>query len=94
MPPSRALSDPEARLLRKGKGKEAKLVFMAHALMENRHGMLVDYSDHPSGGYGGAGYCAGVVGRKRGSGAFIPERWAETKATTPGTAWRTCAGVG
>ena len=35
-------TDPEARLLRKGKGKEAKLVFMAHALMENRHGMLVD----------------------------------------------------
>ena len=29
-------TDPEARLLRKGKGKEAKLVFMAHALMENR----------------------------------------------------------
>ncbi len=36
-------TDPEARLLRKGKGKEAKLVFMAHALMENRHGMLVDF---------------------------------------------------
>ncbi|MSQ07045.1 MAG: IS5/IS1182 family transposase, partial [Dehalococcoidia bacterium] len=32
----------EARLLRKGKGKEAKLVFMAHALMENRNGMLVE----------------------------------------------------
>ena len=30
-------------MLRKGKGKEAKLVFMAHALMENRHGMLVDF---------------------------------------------------
>src|SRR3990172_3753377 len=30
-------TDPDARLLRKGKGKEAKLVFMAHALMENRH---------------------------------------------------------
>ena len=36
-------TDPEALLLRKGKGKEAKLVFMAHALMENRHGMLVDF---------------------------------------------------
>ena len=29
-----------------------------------------------------------------GDGAFIPERWAETKATTPGTAWRTCGGAG
>ena len=36
-------TNPEARLLRKGKGKEARLVFMAHALMENRHGMLVDF---------------------------------------------------
>ena len=36
-------TDPEARLFRKGKGKEAKLVFMAHALMENRNGMLADF---------------------------------------------------
>ncbi len=39
-------TDPEARLLRKGKGKEANMVRlrrMAHALMENRHGMLVDF---------------------------------------------------
>lgn len=36
-------TDPEARLFRKGKGKEAKLVFMAHALMENRHGLLADF---------------------------------------------------
>ena len=30
-------------MLRKGKGKEARLAFMAHALLENRHGMLVDF---------------------------------------------------
>jgi transposase len=36
-------TDPEARLYRKGKGKEAKLVFMAHALMENRNGLLADF---------------------------------------------------
>jgi transposase len=36
-------TDPESRLLRKGKGKEARLVFMGHALMENRHGLLVDF---------------------------------------------------
>ena len=40
-------TDPEARLLRKGKGKEARLVFMAHALMQNRHGMLVDFQTRP-----------------------------------------------
>src|SRR3954471_20371706 len=36
-------TDPEARLMRKGKGKEAKLVFMGHALMENQNGLLVDF---------------------------------------------------
>ena len=30
-------TDPEAKLFRKGQGKEAKLCFMGHALMENRH---------------------------------------------------------
>ena len=34
-------TDPEAKLYRKGKGKEAKLCFMGHALMENRHGLVV-----------------------------------------------------
>jgi len=34
-------TDPDARLYRKGAGKEAKLSFMGHALMENRSGLLV-----------------------------------------------------
>lgn len=34
-------TDPEARLLKKGKGKEAKLCFAAHAAMENRNGLCV-----------------------------------------------------
>jgi transposase len=36
-------TDPEARLAKKGRGKEAHLAFMGHALMENRHGLLVDF---------------------------------------------------
>jgi transposase len=35
-------TDPEARLYRKRPGKEAKLCFMGHALMENRSGLVVD----------------------------------------------------
>jgi transposase len=35
-------TDPDARLYRKGKGKETKLCFIGHALMENCHGLLVD----------------------------------------------------
>jgi hypothetical protein len=34
-------TDPDARLYRKGRSKEAKLVFMGHALMENRNGLIV-----------------------------------------------------
>ena len=36
-------TDPESRLMRKGKGKEARLVFTGHALMENRNGLLMDF---------------------------------------------------
>jgi transposase len=35
-------TDPDARLYRKGAGKEAKLCFLGHLLMENRNGLLVD----------------------------------------------------
>jgi hypothetical protein len=34
-------TDAEARLFRKGPGKEARLCFMGHALMENRNGLIV-----------------------------------------------------
>ena len=86
-------TDPEARLLRKGEGKEARLVFMAHALMENRHGMLVDFQTTQATGTAERILCRSCW-TKPGSEAFIPERWAETKATTLGTVWQTCAGVG
>ena len=35
-------TDPEARLARKGKGKEARLSFSGHVLMENRNGLVVN----------------------------------------------------
>ena len=35
-------TDPDARLYKKGQGKEARLCFMGHGLMENRHGLVVD----------------------------------------------------
>jgi transposase len=34
-------SDPDSRLYRKAAGREAKLSYMGHALMENRHGLAV-----------------------------------------------------
>jgi transposase len=44
-------TDPEARLYRKGPGKEAKLCFIGHALMENRHGLFVDACLTPADGH-------------------------------------------
>jgi transposase len=35
-------TDPDARLYKKSKGSEAKLGFLGHLLMENRHGLVVD----------------------------------------------------
>jgi transposase len=34
-------TDPDARLMRKGRGKEAKLCYQASVLMENRNGLVV-----------------------------------------------------
>jgi transposase len=35
-------TDPEARLYKKAKGQEAKLAYLGHVLMENRHALVVD----------------------------------------------------
>jgi transposase len=45
-------TDPDARLYKKGPGKEAKLCFMGHALMENRLALLVDTCLTPADGHG------------------------------------------
>ena len=34
-------TDPQSRLYRKGLGKEAKLSYLGHTVMENRHGLIV-----------------------------------------------------
>ena len=34
-------TDPDAKLFRKGSSQPAKLYFMGHALIENRHGLVV-----------------------------------------------------
>jgi transposase len=41
-------TDPQAKLLRKGLGKEAKLCFAGHALMDNRHGLMTDVTLTPA----------------------------------------------
>jgi hypothetical protein len=36
-----SMSDPDSRLYRKAAGREAKLTYMGHATMENRHWLAV-----------------------------------------------------
>jgi transposase len=43
-------TDPEAQLMRKGLGKETKLCFAGHVLMENRNGLVVDMDLTPATG--------------------------------------------
>jgi transposase len=43
-------TDPESKLFRKGSGREAKLCFMGHALMENRNALLVGFQTSAASG--------------------------------------------
>jgi transposase len=43
-------TDPEARLYKKAAGQEAKLCFLGHVLMENRHGLVVNATVTPATG--------------------------------------------
>jgi IS5 family transposase len=43
-------TDPESRMMRKGRGKEAKLSFMIHALMDNREGIVTDFDTSEANG--------------------------------------------
>jgi transposase len=45
-----SITDPEARLAKKGPGKEAKLCYSANALMENRNTILLDFQVEPADG--------------------------------------------
>lgn len=44
-------TDPDARLAKKGPGREAKLSYAAHLLIENRHGLIVDTAVTSADGY-------------------------------------------
>ena len=39
-------TDPDARLYRKGPGQPAKLAYLGHVLMENRHALVIDNPRH------------------------------------------------
>jgi len=45
-------TDPDARLYRKASGQEAKLSYLGHVVMENRHGLVVGCEVTHANGYG------------------------------------------
>ena len=59
-------TDPDARLFRKGRGKEARLCHMGHLLMENRHGLIVDAVLTPASGTAERDAALAMLGRQRG----------------------------
>ena len=59
-------TDPDARLFRKGRGKEAKLCHMGHLLMENRHGLIVDAMLTPASGTAERDAALAMLGRQPG----------------------------
>jgi transposase len=59
-------TDPDARLYRKGRGKEAKLCHMGHLLMENRHGLIVDALLTPASGTAERAAALAMLGRQTG----------------------------
>lgn len=44
-------TDPEARLAKKSKGQASRMSYSAHALMENRNGLLVDFRVEQANGF-------------------------------------------
>jgi len=60
-----SVTDPQARLMRKGKGKEARLSFSGHALMENRNGLCVDLTIDEATGHAERKAALSMLSRQR-----------------------------
>lgn len=58
-------TDPDARLSRKGAGKESRLCYMGHALMENRNGLVVSGALSRAGGTAEREAALEMLGRHR-----------------------------
>ena len=59
-------ADPDARLFRKGRGKEAKLCHRGHLLMENRSGLIIDAVLTPATGTAERAAALTMIGRQAG----------------------------
>lgn len=60
-----SITDPEALLARKGVGREAKLCYAGHVLMDNRHGLVVDLELTSATGFAERETALTLLGRQR-----------------------------
>ena len=75
--------DPEARLYKKGDGQPAKLCYIGHALMENRHGLAVAGGiSHATGTAEGKTALALIDARRRRSGGSHSVRTRHTMSNS------------
>jgi transposase len=58
-------TDPEARLARKGDGKETRLCFVGHVLMENRNGLVMEVAITQAGGRAEGEAALEMLGRQK-----------------------------
>jgi transposase len=84
-------TDPDSRLMRKGPGKEAKLCYGAHALMENRNGLLVDFEISQATGSAEREAAERLLKRQRRKKVRM-KVWARIRVMTRRTLWDFCAG--
>jgi transposase len=82
-------TDPDARLFRKGPGKEARLCFIGHALMENRNGLSVGAVTTRASGH--AERLAALALIEPHAARPQPITLGATKATTPASLSWSCA---
>ena len=89
-------TDAESRLMRKGKGKEAKLVFMGDALMENRNGVGDGLRGQQRDGHVGGrerGFRPRTLGRDKGYDTRQCVKDMRDRGVTPHVAQRTHSAI-
>jgi IS5 family transposase len=59
-------TDPDARLYKKAQGREARLGYLGHVLMEHRSGLIVDATVTPADGHGERDAALVMIGHRRG----------------------------
>ena len=84
-------TDPEARLYKKAKGQEAKLAYLGHVLMENRHGLVVDTRVTQA---TGTAEREAAVAMAEAFPASSGSPWARIKIMIPVTVSESCASCG